>query len=126
MKPFRAIHLLFGILAVIPLAYIAAALVLPPFQHAESSRIEGLEARLERTLEAYRQARGHYPDSLQQALAVANSPHEVRVESDVRKMVYSHTDSGYELSYTGRWYSFTLSVSNDSKGGWSRARTTAR
>ena len=51
MKPFRVVHLIFGVLALIPLLLIAAALVLPPFQNAESSRIEGLQKHLQEQLE---------------------------------------------------------------------------
>jgi hypothetical protein len=124
MKPFRIIHFLFGVLASVPLVMIAAALVLSPFQNAESSRIEGLQTELQQSLEAYRQARGHYPDSLLQALTMTNCPRELRAQSDMRKMTYKHTEAGYDVSYNGRWYHSTLSVSNN--GASIVSKTTAK
>ena len=123
MKPLRIIHLVFGVLALVPLLLIAAALVLPTFQNAESSRIEGLQEGLQRKLEAYRYARGHYPDSLER-LTFTNSPQEIPAQPDLRKMTYRHSESSYELSYRGRWYHYTLSVSNN--GTSSVSKMTAR
>jgi len=124
MKPFRIIRLLFGVLALVLLASIAAALLLPPFQNAEFLRIEALQTKLQQRLEAYRQAEGHYPDSLLQALTVTNLPRGLRAQSDIRKMRYNRTESGYEVSYKGRWYHYTLSVSNN--GASIVSKTTAR
>ena len=100
MKPRRAIHLIFGILAAVPLALIAASLVLTPLQNAESRRIESLGSELQQSLEAFRQEQGYYPDSLQAVIA-RRSPQ------------YKRTDSGYELSYSGWWCHYTLFVSNN-------------
>lgn len=121
MKPFRIVHMVFGALAAVPLLWLAAALVLPPFRDAEMSRIEGLQACLERKLEAYRGTAGHYPDSLQ-ALAFTNSPQEFRAQSDAKRMTYSRMDSGYQLSYEGFWYNYTLSVSNNGADVFQRTK----
>ena len=121
MKPLRIIHLLFGLLAVIPVAYLASALILPPFQSAESLRIESLAAQVGRSVETYHQARGHYPDTIEQALTLAGTPRGLPAEPEIRKMGYSHTDCGFEFSYTGRWYRYTLKVTNDSNGNRSSA-----
>jgi len=112
MKPLRVIHLTFGILATVLLVLIAAALVLGPLQNAQSSRIEDLGSKLQQSVETYRQAQGHYPDSLLQAITATSSPQRLAAESDAQKMAYRRTDSGYELSYKGWWYHYTVSVSN--------------
>ena len=100
MKPRRAIHLIFGILATVPLVLIVASLVLTPLQNAESSRIESLGSNMQQGLEEFRQEFGHYPDSFRAGTA-GRSPQ------------YKRTDSGYELSYRGWWCHYTLSVSNN-------------
>jgi type II secretory pathway pseudopilin PulG len=112
MKPFRIVQMLFGVFATLLLLLIAAGWLLPPFQNAENSRIEGLQNYLERALDEYRNAKGSYPDSLQ-ALAFTYSPQEVRAQSDMKKMSYIRKDSGYQLSFKGFWYDYTLSVSNN-------------
>ncbi len=112
MKPFRIVHMLFGVLAAFPLLLIAAGLILPPFRNAESSRIEGLQMHLERTLGEYRSAKGSYPDSLQ-GLAFTNSSQEAQAQSDLKRMTYIRKDSGYQLSYKGFWCDYMLSVSNN-------------
>ena len=104
MKPLRMINVVVGILAVVPIAWIAATLVLSPLQNAECSRIGKLGEDLKDSLEIYRQAHGSYPDSLQ-ALA---SPSLPQIGT-----VYKHMGSGYEFSFQGRWYDYRLSVSNN-------------
>ncbi len=112
MKALRIIHVLFGFLALLCLLWVAAAFVLPSFRESESTRIEGLQADLQRKLEAFRGAKGYYPDSLD-ALTFTNTPEEIRVQPDVGKMSYKRQDSGYELSHKGCWYFYTLCVSNN-------------
>ena len=113
MKPLRAIHVIFGILAIVPLVLIAASLVLTPLQNAESSRVESLGSELQQSLEAYHQGQGHYPDSLLQAVTAGRSPQTPEAQPDLREVTYKRTNSGYELSYKGRWCHYTLSVSNN-------------
>jgi type II secretory pathway pseudopilin PulG len=98
------IHLVVGVLAAVPVALIAATLVLSPLQNAECSRIERLGEDLKDSLESYRQAHGSYPSSLQ-AVASPSLPQN--------GMVYKQMGSGYDVSFRGRWYDFTLSVSNN-------------
>ncbi len=100
MKLRRSVHVMFGGLAALPLALIAASLVLTPLQNAESRRIESLGSESQQKLEAFRKEHGHYPDSLP-AVTAGRSPQ------------YRRTDSGYELSYKGWWCHYALSVSNN-------------
>ena len=125
MRPLRIIHLIFGVLALVPLLLIGAALVLPAFQNAESSRIEGLQACVRSKLEAYRYAKGNYPDTLQ-ALSFTNSPREIRAQPDLGKMTYNHSNSGYELAYTGRWYHYHYSLSVSNNGVSTETKFTAK
>ena len=104
MKSLRMIHLVVGVLAAIPVALIAETLVLSPLQNAECVRVERLGENLKESLETYRQAHGSYPDLIQ-AVASPSWPQNA--------MVYNHVGSGYEVSFQGRWYCFTLSVSNN-------------
>ena len=104
MKPLRMIHLVVGVLAFVPVAWIAATLVLSPLQNAECSRIGKLGEDLKHSLETYRQAHGAYPDSLKD-LASPSLPQN--------GTVYKHMGSGYEFSFQGRWYDYRLSVSNN-------------
>ncbi len=101
---------MFGVLALAPLMLVALMFGLSQIQSAENSRIEALQARLQAKLEAYRQIKGHYPESLE-SLIPTSSAAESRVLWAARKMKYIHTDSGYELSYDG-WCRYRLAVSN--------------
>jgi hypothetical protein len=55
--------------------------------------------QLSSTLDAHKRATGQYPDSL--AVLSFTNQGEARMPSDVRKIVYQRTPSGYTLSYTG-------------------------
>ena len=123
MKSLRGIHFVFGVLALILLLWIATAIVLPPFQEAERSRIEEMRQELQQKLGAYHEAKGHYPDSTD-SLPFTNSRQGTRSQPKLREVKYRRADAGYELSYAGRWYNYTLSVS--SNGASSIERMTAR
>ena len=109
MKTLRVIHFLFGVASLAVLFVIAWVFMWPSFQAAESSRVEAVQKKLQAKLDAYHEANGQYPDSLQ-VLVFTNSPQEIRMLSDIRKMSYHYTHSGYALSYEGACR-YTLSVS---------------
>ena len=109
MKALRVIHFLFGVALLAVLLGIAWIFVWPSVQAAESSRVEAVQTKLQEKLDAYQQANGQYPDSLQ-VLLFTNSRQEIRMLSDIRKTSYHDTQSGYTLSYEGSCR-YTLSVS---------------
>ena len=66
----------------------------------EASRIAAVQSILEEKLAAYQRTNGGYPTSLQM-LSFTNSPQEISLLSDIRKMSYQPTQDGYVLSYEG-------------------------
>lgn len=109
LRPF--IHFIFGILALVALIWIAVTLLSTPLKNAEIRRSEALKSSLQTQLEGYRSAQGQYPRSLTE-LKFTNALEEIPERHDLQNCAYRPADSGYELSHTGRWYQWTLLVSN--------------
>jgi hypothetical protein len=66
----------------------------------EFKRMYEVKAVVEQKLEAYHQATGHYPDSID-VLAFTNSPQEIEMLPDLKKIRYRRTPSDYAIGWDG-------------------------
>src|SRR5436853_4202619 len=98
MRPLRLIHKLVGGLVIVTALSFGWGI----YQNARSQRlterIAAAQNKVVEKLSAYYGTNGHYPESLQ-VLTFTNSPEEIKMLPDVRKMTYGRTKSGYAISY---------------------------
>ena len=120
MKAFRAIHKLFGIALLAVVVSVAYMLVWGNYKavkcQEEASRMGAAQTKLAEKLEAYQQAIGFYPDSME-ALSFTNSSQEIQMLSDIQKINYRRIKSGYTLSYEGV-YCYKQSYTHYSESGF--------
>ena len=68
----------------------------------EHERMTALKLLVVEKVEAYERASGHYPDSLA-VLSFTNSPREIEMASDLKKIRYRRTPSGYGVGWDGEY-----------------------
>lgn len=69
----------------------------------ESARMYEIKAVLQQKLEAYHEANGRYPDSID-VLSFTNSPQEIGMLSDLKKKVrYRLTKTDYAIGWDGEY-----------------------
>jgi len=100
MKAFRAIHFLFGVVALALVFGIGLHYYESIQNQREASRMMAAQTMLVGKLEDYQRANGHYPNSTE-ALSFTNSPQEIQMLPDIRRIQYRCTQSGYALRYDG-------------------------
>ena len=66
----------------------------------EHERMTALRSLVVEKIEAYEKTNGHYPDSLA-VLSFTNSPREVEMASELRKIRFFLTPSGYVVGWDG-------------------------
>ena len=64
----------------------------------EFRRMNAVKLVVEQKVEAYHQATGHYPDSIA-VLSFTNSPQEIEMASDLRKIRYRRTADSYAVGW---------------------------
>jgi len=64
----------------------------------EIARMTAVKLVVEHKVEAYHQATGHYPDSIA-VLSFTNSPQEIEMASDLRKIRYRRTADSYAVGW---------------------------
>ena|SRR5215469_16303784 len=102
MKPFRYFLIVFGvgILAIVP--FLVTDLSRAQRSQAEFKRMMFVKRAVEEKVETYKQATGHYPDSMA-ALSFTNSPQEIEMIPDLKKIRYRHTGTSYDVGYDGTY-----------------------
>jgi len=68
----------------------------------EYERMTALKLVIMEKVEAYEKVNGHYPDSLA-VLSFTNSPREIEMASDLPKIRYRLTPSGYGVGWDGEY-----------------------
>jgi hypothetical protein len=68
--------------------------------HQELKRTYEVKAIVEQKLEAYHQITGHYPDSID-VLTFTNSPQEIELLPDLKRIRYRRTPSNYAVGWEG-------------------------
>jgi type II secretory pathway pseudopilin PulG len=100
MKAFRTTFIILGVAVLV----VAPMLVVDYYKAARSQqealRMMAVHTMLVGKLEAYKRMTGHYPNSTE-ALSFTNSPQEIQMLSDIRRIQYRRTESGYALRYDG-------------------------
>jgi len=93
------------VLSIIVLA-VAPMLIVDSYQarkaQQEFKRMNEVKAVVEQKVEAYHQATGHYPDSID-ALSFTNSPQEIEMLPDLKKIRYRRTPSDYAVGWDGEY-----------------------
>jgi type II secretory pathway pseudopilin PulG len=100
MKRFRTILIVLGVvvLAVAPMLIVDSYKARKVQQEFE--RMTTVKSVVEEKVEAYRKANGHYPDSLA-VLSFTNSPQEIEMLPDLKKIRYRRTDADYVVGWDG-------------------------
>jgi hypothetical protein len=107
MKAFRLTFIVFGV----ALLAVAPMLIVDSYKARKSQqeilRMSAVRLVVEQKLEAYHQAYGYYPDSIG-VLSFTNSPEEVGMIPDLKKIRYRHTQSGYSVGWVGVYGDWSL------------------
>jgi hypothetical protein len=100
MKTYRTIFIVFGVavLAVAPMLIVDSYKARKSQQ--EFKRMYEVKAVVEQKLEAYHQTTGHYPDSID-VLTFTNSPDEIAMLPDLKKIRYRRTPTDYSVGWDG-------------------------
>jgi type II secretory pathway pseudopilin PulG len=100
MKRYRLILIVFGII----ILSVAPMLVIDGYKarkaRQEFERMYQVKATVEQKVEAYHQATGHYPDTID-VLSFTNSPQEIGMLPDLKKIRYRRTTSDYAVGWDG-------------------------
>ena len=102
MKAFRTTLIIFGIAVLI-----VAPMLIVDYYKARKSQQEQLRMMavtlvVDKKVEAYKKANGHYPDSID-VLSFTNSPQEIEMLPDLKKIRYRHTQSDYAVGWDGEY-----------------------
>lgn len=95
-------HFLFGIFVLAIVLPLGGGYLKDTWTHREETHVTVAEDILERKLEVYHLATGHYPDGIS-ALSFTNSDIEEQMLPDIQKIRYERTQHGYKI-----WYSDVL------------------
>ena len=100
MKASRVINIVFGV-AVLSVA----PMLIEDYYKArkaseEFKRMYQVKALVEQKIEAYHQATGHYPGSIDD-LSFTNSAEEIGMSPDLKKIRYRRTASDYRVGWDG-------------------------
>jgi hypothetical protein len=102
MKTYRTILIVLGVavLAIAPMLIVDNYKAWKSRQ--EFKRMYEVKAVVEQKVEAYHQATGHYPDTLA-VLSFTNSPQEIEMSADLKKIRYRRTPSDFAVGWDGEY-----------------------
>jgi len=107
MKAFRTILIVFGLLVLA----VAPMLIVDNYKarkcQQETLRMMAVKLVVEQKLDAYREAHGSYPDSID-VLSFTNSPEEVGMIPDLKKIHYRRTPDNYSVGWVGVYGDWSL------------------
>ena len=100
LKPFQTILIITGVAALA----VAPMLIVDNYKsrkcEQEALRMMAIETNLFEKLAAYKEASGHYPDSIAE-LSFTNSPQELELLPDLQKIRYTSNGTNFYLGYVG-------------------------
>ncbi len=100
MKASRVIVIVVGLLVLT----VAPMLIIDNYKArkcmGEASRMMAVKRVVMEKLEAYQELHGQYPDSIA-VLSFTNSPEEIGMLPDLKKIRYRRTKSGYSVGWIG-------------------------
>ena len=99
MKSAGHVHKLIGLVIIALACGVAWQFYASARSHKEAARTDAAFNQVIQRLDAYNRVTGHYPDSL--AAITSTNTAEVQLLTDLPKIAYQRTQSGYVLSYTG-------------------------
>jgi hypothetical protein len=102
MKALRTILILLGLVVL----SFAPVLIVDHYKARKAAeeveRMTTVKLVVTQKLEAYYRAKGQYPDSLD-VLSFTNSPQEIQMQPELKKIWYRHTSSNYDIGWDGQY-----------------------